>query len=189
MISGIIVHPNWHEVIRQTLFPHFSRSNAYLLMIVAVIGTTISPWMQFYIQAAVVEKGIRAPQYPASRASVLFAIGPLNAALFTASILPLYTAYYVREAFGFERGIDRHFRDAKTFYGLYAALIFIGAGAVLNGALLPIVLVLMLLLVNNKRLMGNWTNTPILNGVAWATVAVVSALTAVSTVQAIFSSG
>jgi Mn2+/Fe2+ NRAMP family transporter len=262
VISGIVVHPNWHEVIRQTLFPHFLRSNAYLLMIVAVIGTTISPWMQFYIQAAVVEKGIHAPQYAASRvdvisgavvtdivayfiivacaatiyvhnfhvpaahqiavngvgdvavalqpiagrfASVLFAVGLLNAALFTASILPLSTAYYVCEAFGFERGIDHHFRDARTFYGLYAALIFIGGGAVivpgapllaiifysqvLNGALLPVVLVLMLLLVNNKRLMGTWTNTPFLNGVAWTTVAVVSALTAVSTVQAIFSSG
>lgn len=259
IVSGILVHPDWHDVVRQTFFPHFSHSTAYLLMIIAVIGTTISPWMQFYIQAAVVEKGIRAQQYPASRidvisgafftdvvayfiivacaatifvhnlhapahgqiavndvgdvavalaplaghfASALFAIGLLNAALFTASILPLSTAFYVCEAFGFERGVDHRFRDARIFYSLYAALIVIGAGAVivpgaplleiifysqvLNGILLPVVLVLMLLLINNKRLMGAWTNKPSFNIIAWATVVIVSILTAISTIQTIF---
>lgn len=262
VISGIIVHPDWHDVVRQTFFPHFSRSNAYLLMIIAVIGTTISPWMQFYIQAAVVEKGIRAPQYPASRidvisgaivtdviayfiivacaatiyvhnlhlpaahqivvndvgdvavalqplagrfASVLFAIGLLNAALFTASILPLSTAYYVCEAFGFERGVDHRFRDAKVFYSFYAALIVIGAGVViipgapllaiifysqvLNGVLLPVVLILMLLLINNKRLMGAWTNSVLFNVIAWTTVVIVSVLTGISTIQLLLPNG
>jgi len=261
VVSGIIVHPDWHEVIRQTFFPHFSASKAYLLMIIAVIGTTISPWMQFYIQAAVVEKGIRASQYGASRidvvtgaavtdiiayfiivacaatifvhnlhvpashqmavndvgdvavalqplagkfASVLFAIGLLNAAIFTASILPLSTAYYVCEAFGFERGIDHSFADAKIFYGLYLALIVIGAGTVivpgapllgiifysqvLNGVLLPLLLVLMLLLINNRRLMGRWTNNTMLNVIAWATAIVVGVLTVISTLQTIFPS-
>jgi NRAMP (natural resistance-associated macrophage protein)-like metal ion transporter len=261
VVSGIIVHPNWREVAYQTVFPHFSASKAYMLMIIAVIGTTISPWMQFYIQAAVVDKGIRAKQYPASRidvisgaivtdviayfiivscaatiyvhnlhapaahhivvndvadvavalqplagrfASLLFAIGLLNAAIFTASILPLSTAYYVCEAFGFERGVDHRFSEARVFYGLYLALIVIGAGAViipgaplvaiifysqvLNGVLLPVVLVLMLLLINNKRLMGKWTNNWAFNVIAWATVVVVGILTAISTAQAIFPS-
>jgi len=259
VISAIIVHPDWHDVARQTLFPHFSASKAYVLMIIAVIGTTISPWMQFYIQAAVVEKGIREEQYPASRldvisgalitdiiayfiivacaatiylhnihvpvahqivvndagdvavalqplagkfAAVLFAIGLLNAAIFTASILPLSTAFYVCEAFGFQRGIDNRFGEAKVFYGLYLALIILGAGIViipgaplltiifysqvLNGVLLPIVLVLMLLLINNKRLMGAWTNNLTFNVIAWTTAIIVTILTLISTLQTVF---
>jgi NRAMP (natural resistance-associated macrophage protein)-like metal ion transporter len=258
VVSAVVVHPDWHDVLRQTVVPQFSSSKAYVLMIIAVIGTTISPWMQFYIQAAIVEKGVRENKYAASRvdvisgalftdiiaffivvacaatifihnlhlpaaqqiqvndvgdvavalqplagrfASLLFALGLLNAALFTASILPLSTAYYVCEAFGFERGIDRRFREARIFYGLYLSFIVIGAGIViipnapllaiifysqvLNGVLLPVVLVLMLLLINNKRLMGRWTNNVAFNIIAWTTVVVVSVLTLVSTVQTI----
>ncbi|MHB8178826.1 MAG: Nramp family divalent metal transporter [Vulcanimicrobiaceae bacterium] len=259
VVSGILVHPNWNDVFHQTLFPHFTPSKAYLLMAIGVIGTTISPWMQFYIQSAVVDKGVREADYPYSRmdvilgsvitdiiaffiivssaatiyfynlhavhplvitgaadvaaaltplagkfASLLFAIGLLNAAIFTASILPLSTAYYVCEAFGFERGVDNRFKDAPIFYGFYLALIVIGAGAVLipgapllaiifysqvlNGALLPIVLVLMLLLINNKHLMGRWTNGYFFNIVAWATAIIVGVLTVVSTLQTIFPS-
>lgn len=259
VVSGFMVHPNWPDVARNTIFPHFTPSKAYLLMIIAIIGTTISPWMQFYIQAAVVDKGIRKEQFPLSRldvvsgaiftdfiaffiivasaatiyahnlhaahpiavndvgavaaalaplagkfASLLFAIGLLNAAVFTASILPLSTAYYVCEAFGFERGVENRFREARIFYSIYLGLIVIGAGAViipgapliaiifyaqvLNGALLPVVLVLMLLLVNNRRLMGSFVNGPVFNAIAWATVVIVAALTIVSTVQAILPS-
>ena len=259
VVSAVIARPDWHDVLHQSVFPHFSSSKAYILMIIAIIGTTISPWMQFYIQAAIVEKGIREPQYAACRidvisggfvtdiiaffiivacaatiyvhnvhlpasaqiqvndvtdvavalkplagrfAALLFSIGLLNAALFTASILPLSTAYYVCEAFGFERGVDRRFGDAKIFYGLYFAFIIVGAGVVivpnapllaiifysqvLNGVLLPVVLVLMLLLINNKRLMGRWTNSVTFNVIAWATVVIVSVLTLVSTLQIIF---
>jgi NRAMP (natural resistance-associated macrophage protein)-like metal ion transporter len=257
--SAFLVHPNWHDVLRQTIVPHFSASKAYVLMIVAVIGTTISPWMQFYIQAAVVDKGVREEDYPYSRidvatggiwasviayfiivscaatifvynlhaahpvvvkdvgdvavalqplagrfAALLFALGLLNAAVFTASILPLSTAYYVCEAFGFERGVDHRFRDAPIFYSLYLALIVIGAAIVVspgapllgiifysqvfNGTLLPIVLVLMLLLINNKRLMGAWTNSLAFNIIAWATAVIVGVLTVVSTAQIIFPS-
>jgi NRAMP (natural resistance-associated macrophage protein)-like metal ion transporter len=262
VVSAIIVHPDWKDVAHQTFFPSFSSSKVYVLMIIAIIGTTISPWMQFYIQAAIVEKGVRVEQYAASRvdvisgalvtdiiaffivvacaatiyihnlalpaahqiqvndvsdvavalqplagkfASLLFAVGLLNAALFTASILPLSTAYYVCEAFGFARGIDLRFSEARVFYGLYFAFIIIGAGVViipnapllgiifysqvLNGVLLPVVLVLMLLLINNKRLMGQWTNNLAFNVIAWTTVAIVSLLTAVSTIQTIIPSG
>ncbi len=259
VVSGILVHPDWHEVARQTFFPHFTASKAYILMAIGVIGTTISPWMQFYIQSAVVDKGVGEQEYVYSRidvvvgslvtdiiaffiivssaatiyihnlhaahpivindagdvayalvplagkfASLLFAIGLLNAAIFTASILPLSTAYYVCEAFGFERGVDHRFREAPIFYTLYAALIVIGAIAVivpgspllaiifgsqvLNGMLLPIVLVLMLLLINNKRLMGRWTNGVFFNVVAWTTVVIVGLLTVFYTVTQIFPS-
>jgi NRAMP (natural resistance-associated macrophage protein)-like metal ion transporter len=259
VVSGIVIHPDWHEILRQTVLPRFTPTKAYILMVIAIIGTTISPWMQFYIQAAVVDKGVREEQYGASRvdvisgavvtdviaffiivccaatiyvhnlhlpaahqiqvndasdvavalepiagdlAALLFALGLLNAAIFTASILPLSTAYYVCEAFGFERGVDHRFSDAPVFYGLYLALIVIGAGIViipgapllaiifysqvLNGVLLPVVLVLMLLLINNRRLMGSWTNGHAFNAIAWATVVIVAVLTGVSTIQTIF---
>ncbi len=262
--SGILVHPPWHEILLQTVFPHFVPTQAYVLTAIGVIGTTISPWMQFYIQSSVVEKGVRIKEYPYSRidvitgaiitdviaffivvacgatifvhnahlphgasplnvntagdvatalvplagkyASLLFAIGLLNAAIFTASILPLSTAYYVCEAFGFESGVENSFRQAPVFYGLYASLIVIGGGVVLlasdamqnviifysqvlNGALLPIVLVLMLLLVNDKRLMGRYTNSLVFNIVAWSTVVIVGILTVVSTVQSALPGG
>ena len=259
IVSGILVHPQWHDVARAMVTPHFSGGSAYLLMAIGVIGTTISPWMQFYIQSAIVEKGVKIKDYPYSRidvisgalftdivaffiiiacaatiflfnahapqghqitvndagdaatalaplagkyASLLFAVGLLNAALFTASILPLSTAYYVCEAFGFESGVERRFREAPVFYSLYLGLIVIGAGLVLipgapllriifysqvlNGALLPVVLILMLLLINNRRLMGQYVNGRTLNAIAWATVVIVGALTVISTVQLIF---
>ncbi len=257
VVSAFAVHPNWKDVLHQSVVPHVLVSKAYIIMVIAVIGTTISPWMQFYIQAAVVEKRIRAADYGYSRldvvtggiwtdviayfiivscaatiyihnlhaahpiavndvgdvavaltplagkfAALLFALGLLNAAVFTASILPLSTAYYVCEAFGFERGLDNRFREAPIFYTFYLGLIAIGAGAVivpgapllgiifysqvLNGVLLPVVLVLMLLLINNKRLMGRWTNGPVFNVIAWATVAIVGVLTVVSTAQIVF---
>jgi NRAMP (natural resistance-associated macrophage protein)-like metal ion transporter len=259
--SGFLVHPPWGEVLRQTIVPHFTPTSAYLLTAIGVIGTTISPWMQFYIQSAIVEKGVRIKEYPYSRldvisgsvitdviaffiivssaatifaynahvpaghhpitindaadvasalqplagkyASLLFAIGLLNAAIFTASILPLSTAYYVCEAFGFESGVEHRFRDAPIFYTLYAGMIFIGAGFVLlpgapllatifysqvvNGALLPVVLVLMLVLINNPRIMGTYVNGLAFNIIAWATVIIVGALTVVSTIQLLFA--
>ncbi|TAM61049.1 divalent metal cation transporter [bacterium] len=259
IVSGILVHPQWHEVARAMIAPHFTASSAYMLMAIGVIGTTISPWMQFYIQSAIVEKGVKIKEYPYSRidvvsgafftdivaffiivacaatifvfnahaphghqiiindagdaaaalaplagkyASLLFAVGLLNAALFTASILPLSTAYYVCEAFGFESGVERRFREAPVFYSLYLGLIVIGAGLVLipgapllqiifysqvlNGALLPVILILMLLLINNRRLMGTYVNGRLLNTIAWATVVIVGVLTVVSTIQLIF---
>jgi NRAMP (natural resistance-associated macrophage protein)-like metal ion transporter len=259
IISAFLVRPDWTDVLRQSIVPHFQASKAYILMVIAVIGTTISPWMQFYIQAAVVDKGIREDDYRYSRldvitggiwtdviayfiivscaatifihnlhathpivvndvgdvavalqpiagrfAALLFALGLLNAAVFTASILPLSTAYYVCEAFGFERGVDHSFREAPIFYSFYLALVAVGAGIVvvpgapllaiifysqvLNGMLLPIVLVLMLLLINNSRLMGSWTNSRAFNVIAWATAIIVGALTLVSTAQIIFPS-
>jgi NRAMP (natural resistance-associated macrophage protein)-like metal ion transporter len=257
--SGFLVHPPWGEVLQATFVPHFSPTSAYLLTAIGVIGTTISPWMQFYIQSAVVEKGVRAKDYAFSRidvisgaiitdviayfiivasaatifvynahlpaghkplvindagdvaaalaplagkyASLLFAVGLLNAAIFTASILPLSTAYYVCEAFGFESGVQRRFSEAPVFYTFYASLIVIGGGfvllpgapllatifysQVLNGVLLPVVLVLMLLLINRPRIMGEYVNGPAFNAIAWTTAVVVGVLTVVSTIQQI----
>jgi Mn2+/Fe2+ NRAMP family transporter len=216
----------------------------YLTMIVGLVGTSVAPWMQFYLQAAVVEKGITVKDYAESRIEVivgcvvmivvaffiivacaaaiwqkgpreigsaaeaakalrpfgeyaylLFSAGLLNASLFAASILPLSTAYSVCEGLGFESGVNKRFREAPVFYWLYTGLIVIGAGVVLvpafplvkmilfsqvvNGALLPLVLVFMIRLVNNSNLMREWTNPRFYNVVAWVAVFVLIAMTVV----------
>ncbi|HLZ11279.1 MAG TPA: divalent metal cation transporter [Candidatus Acidoferrum sp.] len=128
-------------------------------------------------------------------ASLLFAIGLLNASLFAASILPLSTSYVVCEALGFESGIDRKFGEAKIFYALYTALIFLGAfmvlafgkfantillwSQVLNGFLLPAVLIFVLILVNRKDLMGDQVNSRGFNWVAWISTIAMIVLTLV----------
>jgi Mn2+/Fe2+ NRAMP family transporter len=128
-------------------------------------------------------------------ASVLFAIGLLNASIFAASILPLSTAYVVCEALGFESGIDRKLGEAKIFYGLYTAIIILGAGLVLflgshanaillwsqvlNGFLLPVVMIFILILVNRRDLVGDKVNSRGFNWVAWISTVAVIVLTLV----------
>jgi len=128
-----------------------------------------------------------------SYAATLFAFGLLNASLFSAAILPLSTAYVVCEAFGWESGMDRRVRQAPVFYGIYTAFIVIGAGVILlplrslvatmlvsqtlNGVLLPLVLLVMLRLVNDRRIMGRYANGPVLNVISWVIVAALIGLT------------
>ncbi|HYM91880.1 MAG TPA: divalent metal cation transporter [bacterium] len=254
LISGALAHPNWGEVLRATVTPSFSWHADYVIMLVGVVGTTIAPWMQFYLQAAVVEKRITVKEYGYTRmdvlvgsimtdvvawfiivacgatiyahhlhvdtvkdaalalfplagvyAGALFGFGLINASLFSASVLPLATSYYVCEALGFQSGVDRTIRQAPVFYGLYIALI-IGACAVVllpgapllqilflsqvaNGILLPFILVFMLLLVNRKRLMGAYTNSRTFNGIAWVTVVVMILLTLALVVTQVFHIG
>ena len=127
-------------------------------------------------------------------ASWLFAFGLFNASFFAASILPLATSYYICEAFGWESGIDRKWGEAKHFYTLYTGIVVVGAAVVLvphlpllkimlisqivNGVLLPFILIFMLILVNRPRIMGRHVNGPWFNGVAWVTTVVMIALTA-----------
>ncbi len=242
-LSAVLARPDWGAVLRDTVTPHVEGSSVYVAMMVGMVGTTIAPWMQFYLQSAVVEKGVKLEDYRYSRldvvagclvtdlvafsivmacaatlfkagvqvetadqaalalaplagkyASWLFSFGLFNASFFAAAILPLSTAYYVCEAFGWESGIDRKYGEAKQFYWLYSAIVVIGAAVVLvprlpliqimlvsqvaNGILLPFILVFMLLLINKKKLMGEYRNGPWFNGIAWATTAVMIALTA-----------
>jgi len=248
IVSAVLAHPPWGEIMIATVTPSFEFKPSYLMMLVGIVGTTIAPWMQFYIQSAVVEKGVRIENYKACRldvivgcimtdvvaffiivacgatmfvhgiritdardaavslaplagnyASALFAIGLANASLFAASILPLATAYYVCEAMGWESGVDHDFKSAPQFMWLYTGLIVLGAAIILipnapliaimlmsqvvNGALLPFVLIFMLVLVNKKELMGEYTNSRTFNGVAWVTVAVMIVLTLTLVVQ------
>jgi Mn2+/Fe2+ NRAMP family transporter len=224
-----------------------------LYMIIGLVGTTIAPWMQFYLQAAVVEKGIKADNYLHSRldvvigcilvsvvayfiivacaatvftsghqqirgaadaamaleplagraASALFAIGLCNASLFAASILPLATAYTVCEGLGFESGIDKRPHEAPVFYSLYTGLIVLGGLAVLlldesrqvpivlfsqvvNGILLPFVLIFMVKLCNREDLMGPYRNTRRFNIIAWTTCTVIIALTFILVISSFF---
>ncbi len=240
--SGWMAHPPWGSVLQQMVTPSFSLKGDYLTMLIGLIGTTIAPWMQFYIQSAVVEKGIGVDQYKYSRldvivgcfmvdfvalfivvacaatiyaagvhietaedaalalaplaghwASILFSFGLLNASLFSASILPLSTAYFVCEAFGFEAGIDKSWQEAPVFYWLYTFLIVVGAAIILiphisliqvmlwsqvvNGMMLPFILIFMLQLINNRDLMGNYVNSRGFNLVAWLTTGIMVVLT------------
>lgn len=240
-ISGFLAKPDWGPVAQALVVPQWSLEPAYVMMLVGIVGTTIAPWMQFYQQATVVDKGITAKDYGLTRIDVLvgcvaaivvvffivvtcgatihargmhvasvddaaealrplagpycaglFAFGLLNASLFAASILPLATAYQLAEGIGWERGLDRSFREAPEFYTIYTALIVLGAGLVLlpnapllkimylsqvlNGILLPAVLVFMLLLINSAKLMGEYVNGRWHNVLAWGTVVAVSGL-------------
>lgn len=251
IFAGLLAHPNWHEVIKATVIPSFSTNSEYLSMFVGLIGTTIAPWMQFYIQSAIVEKGITTKKYHMSRwdviigcfvtdivamfivvtcaatlhlsgvtindakdaavalrplagayASLLFAFGLFNASIFAASILPLATAYYVCEALGFEAGVDKTFSEAPQFYSLYTIILIVGAAIILiphaplvlimlwsqviNGVLLPFILVFMLLLINNKKLMGDYTNSKLFNSVAWGTTGIMVVLTLLLVVSSIW---
>jgi Mn2+/Fe2+ NRAMP family transporter len=243
-VSAYFAHPNWQEALKQTFIPAGTlRSSEYLVMIVGLIGTTITPWMQFYLQASIVEKGITKRQYAMSRwdvivgcfvtdivaffivvacgatlfvtgihnisdaadaavalkplagqfASLLFAVGLVNAALLSAAILPLATTYNICEGLGFESGVNKHLREAPFFYSIYTLLIAFGAGVVLlphipliklillsqvaNGVLLPFVLFFMLKLVNKSELMGQYTNSKLANAIAFTTVVVTVVLT------------
>src|SRR6266849_6561896 len=237
VISGILVQPDWKEAAIYSFKPTLMLDSGYIYMLIGMVGTTIAPWMQFYLQAAVVEKGVTSKEYAASRIEVivgcimtaviaffiivacagaiwkfgpkdiesatdaaqvlkpfgqytflLFAAGLFNASLFAACILPLSTAYSVCEGLGFESGVNKRFREAPIFYWLYTLLIVAGAGFVLipsfplirmilisqviNGVLLPIVLIFMVLLVNKRELMKNWVNSWVYNMVVWVAVVV-----------------
>ena len=246
IMSGILAHPDWHQVLLATVLPNVHWTVAYVLVFLGVLGTTITPWMQFYIQSSIVEKGVKAREMKYSRidvvtgclmtdvvayfivvacgatlyahgitnittaadaaralaplagkyAEILFVIGLANASLFAASVLPLSTAYTVCEALGFESGVGKSISDAPVFYALYLSLIVLGAlpvlipnaplftiifySQVVSGMLLPVIVIAMLRLVNDRHLMGKYVNGPIFNVVAWATAGVAIVATIVS---------
>ena len=248
ILAAILARPDWKAAAVATLRRPETIAVAdygyqYVYMLVGLIGTTIAPWMQFYLQASIVEKGITLRQYRASRwdvivgslfaavvawfiivacaatlhtagrteirdaadaaqalrplageyAYLLFAAGLFNASLFAASVLPISTSYTVCEGLGFESGLDKKFHEAPAFYWLYTLLIVTGAGVLLipnlplaniivlsqvvNGVVLPFVLIFMLLLTNDPELMGEHVNSRTFNVIAWLTVAVMIALT------------
>jgi NRAMP (natural resistance-associated macrophage protein)-like metal ion transporter len=245
VFAGVFAKPAWTDALIATIKPPGKQvflQPGYLYMAIGVVGTTIAPWMQFYLQSSIVEKGVTRRQYKASQidvisgciftdvvawfiivacaatlyghgfrdikeaadaaqalrplagdyAYILFALGLFNASLFAASILPLSTAYTVCEGLGFESGVGMKFSEAPVFYWLYTILIVAGAGVILtpnlplvqisilsqvvNGIAIPFVLIFMLVLVNNKELMGEYTNSRLYNAIAWATTVIMIVL-------------
>ena len=242
IFSGILARPDWALVAKNTVIPTFEFNLSFIMLAIAMIGTTVTPWMQFYLQSSVVEKGFKIKQYKYQKwdvilgsivaviiaffiiiacgavlhpegiivheakeaalalkpvagvyASFLFALGLFASSTLGAAILPLSSSYAICEAFGWENGISKKLNEAPIFYSLYTVLILIGGGVVLipglnlintmvfsqtmNGILFPFILIFMLLLVNNKRLMGEYVNSRFNNFVAWATAGVLIVLT------------
>jgi Mn2+/Fe2+ NRAMP family transporter len=242
VVSALLAHPPWGTILRQTIRPTFSLQGGYLVTLITIVGTTIAPWMQFYLQSSIVDKGVRLRDLRWARldayvgslvagliaffiivacgatlfpngvrvetakdaalalqpfaghyATVLFAFGLLNASVFSAAILPLSTAYAVCEALGWETGVDRRPKEAPTFFIIYTLMILLGAAPILlpraplvaimfwsqtlNGLLLPLVLVVMLMLINDPEIMGRHVNSIPFNLVAWGTAAAMIALT------------
>lgn len=253
IVSAILAKPDWNAVGSSFIKPDTEFNLPYISMVIGLIGTTIAPWMQFYMQSAVIEKGIKIDEYKfeicdvivgciatvgvaffivvacaatlnkngiqineakdaakaiqplaGAFASEVFAFGLLVASIFSATILPLATAFYICEAFGFEAGVDKKMNEAPQFYILFTGIILLGVaiilipGApllkitfgtqVLNGILLPVVLICMMLMVNNKEIMGPHTNKKWQNFIGWFTIIILVALTFIMTGQSLIQS-
>ena len=245
IVSALMGKPNWGEIGYSIVNPFkgVKPDFDYISMVIGLIGTTIAPWMQFYMQSSVIEKGLKIDEYryticdiimgsiatvavaffivvacastlhvngvkiteakdaavalkpfAGAFASEVFAFALFIASVFSATILPLATAFYVCEAFGFEAGIDKKAKEAPQFYSLITVIIIIAVAVVLiphapliqitfwtqalNGILLPVVLICMILLVNNKEIMGKYVNKPLNNIISWATIIILIGLTA-----------
>jgi NRAMP (natural resistance-associated macrophage protein)-like metal ion transporter len=243
VVSAVLAGPDWKVIGSAIITPTIHFDSEYITTVLGIIGTTVAPWMQFYMQSAVIEKKLKVSDYKytlwdvvlgciatvvvaffiivacaatlhvngvkineASDAAMalkplagalagqLFAFGLFVASIFSAAILPLATAYYVCEAFGFEAGIDKKFSEAPQFYFLFTVIILIGAGVILipgapliaitiwtqvvNAILLPVVLICMMIIINNKEIMENYTNNRLQNVIGWTTTAILIVLSA-----------
>jgi Mn2+/Fe2+ NRAMP family transporter len=243
IVSAIMGKPDWQVIGTAIIHPKVEVTTKSMAMIIGLVGTTIAPWMQFYMQSSVIEKGLKMKNYnytladiivgcvitvvvaffimvacastlhpngiqineakdaalalrpfAGNLASQVFAFGLFVASIFSATILPLATAFFVCEAFGFEAGIDKKWDEAKEFYVLYTGILVISAGIILipkaplipislwsqviNGILLPVVLVSMMILINKKKIMGAYVNGKMTNIIGWGAVVILVALSA-----------
>jgi Mn2+/Fe2+ NRAMP family transporter len=243
VVSAVLAGPDWKVIGKAIITPTVHFDNEYITTVLGIIGTTVAPWMQFYMQSAVIEKKLKVSDYKytlwdvilgciativvaffiivacaatlhvngikineaadaamalqplaGALAGQLFAFGLFVASIFSAAILPLATAFYVCEAFGFEAGIDKKFSEAPQFYFLFTVIILIGAGIILipgaplititiwtqviNAILLPLVLICMMIIINNKEIMEDYTNNLTQNIIGWATTAILIILSA-----------
>jgi NRAMP (natural resistance-associated macrophage protein)-like metal ion transporter len=235
IVSGFIIGPDWMEIGKSLVPDVTTIQKTDYPIIVGLIGTSITPWMQFYIQSAIVEKGVEPKNLWHSRidvivgclsmfvvtlfivistaatmygsgieikmasdaavaleplagkyASVLFGVGLFNASIFSAALLPLATSYYVCEGMGWESGVDKSFKEAPNFFTIFTALIVISAAAillpninlfgiliwsqVLNGVLIPLILIFIINLCNDPDVMGEYTNSPLFNFISYGIV-------------------
>jgi len=252
VVSALMGKPHWGEIGHSIIHPDFKFNSQSLAMVIGLVGTTIAPWMQFYMQSTVIEKGLKMRNYKYSLvdivvgciativvaffimvacastlnksgihineaqdaalalkplagelASEVFAFGLFIASIFSATILPLATAFYICEAFGFEAGIDKNWDEAKEFYVLYTGILVLSAiiiliphaplisislwTQVINGMLLPVVLICMILLVNNKKIMGKYVNKPLNNIIGLSTIVILIGLSLLLVVLSFFN--
>ena len=252
IVSAIMGKPHWHEIGKAIVRPNMKNDMATITMVLGIVGTTIAPWMQFYMQSSVIEKGLKMKQYKfvlvdiivgcvatvvvaffimiacastlnanhivineakdaamalkplaGKLASDVFAFGLFIASIFSATILPLATSFYVCEAFGFEAGIDKKWDEAPEFYVLYTSILVLAVGIILlpnapliaislwsqviNALLLPVVLICMIFLVNNKKIMGKHVNKPSTNIVGWTTIVILVGLSLMLLVSPFFN--
>ncbi|MEZ5124886.1 MAG: Nramp family divalent metal transporter [Thermoleophilia bacterium] len=252
VVSGILAGPDWSAAGRGLVTPHLDTSSLWLFTVVAAVGTTLTPWGQFFIQAAIVDKKVPWRQYVYTKyeiylgsvlmttidffivlacaatlykegividsaqeaaralepflgeaARFLFGLGLLSVSILAAGVLPLATAYVVCEAFGFESGLDSSFREAPVFNGLITFYMFVPAlvaiipglpllkvimtAQMLNGVLLPIILVFTLLMINNSRVMGEHVNGRVRNVIAWGFSGLLILLSVALLVSPLFS--
>jgi Mn2+/Fe2+ NRAMP family transporter len=252
VVSAIMGKPDWKEIGTAIIHPHVEVSTRSMSMVIALVGTTIAPWMQFYMQSSVIEKGLKMKNYKytladivvgcivtvvvaffimvacastlhpngieinaakdaalslrplaGNLASQVFAFGLFIASIFSATILPLATAFFVCEAFGFEAGLDKKWDEAKEFYILYTGILIVSAiiilipnaplipisiwSQVINGILLPVVLLCMMLLINKKKIMGAYVNKSATNIIGWSAVVILVGLSAALLILPLFS--
>jgi len=251
IISGIMAKPDWAEVGKRLIVPDIQWDAEYLVLSIGIIGTTITPWMQFYMQSSIAEKGIKKEDYRLTRldvivgcsitdivsffiivtcatllfphgirveeaaeaaialqpvagnyASLIFSVALANASILGAIIVPLATAYYICEAMGWEAGVNKSFKEAPQFMGIYTLIIVLAAlvvlipgaplvnlmvlSAIVNGLMLPFVLVFIIKLINNTKIMGDYTNTKTYNYISWITVIAVAVLTVLFVFATVF---
>jgi NRAMP (natural resistance-associated macrophage protein)-like metal ion transporter len=244
VVSALMAKPDWSEIGKAMLAPSIQWDTPYITTVLGLVGTTVAPWMQFYMQSSVIEKGIKIADYKytvwdvvvgcivtvvvaffiivacgatlhvngihideakdaalslkpfaGALASEVFAFGLFVASVFSAAILPLATAYYVCEAFGFEAGINKKFSEAPQFYSLFSLIILIAVviilipnapliaitiwTQVLNAVLLPVVLICMMVIINKTEIMGTYVNKRYQNVIGWTTSIILIILSAV----------
>jgi Mn2+ and Fe2+ transporters of the NRAMP family len=242
--SAFIVKPDWGQVFKSMVTPTLPMDTGFLLTFIGMIGTTITPYMQFYLQSSIVDKNMKIEDYKYEKwdvylgafwgdavsffiivctaatlygagirietaqqaalalkpiaghyAFILFGVGLFGAAALAAAVIPLSTSYAICEAFGWESGVDKKYREAPAFFGIYAFIIFISALLILlpgiplfrlilvtqeiAGILSPIILSFMIILINDKNIMGEYVNTKGQNLVSWVTVIFIIALTVI----------
>jgi Mn2+/Fe2+ NRAMP family transporter len=233
--AAIMAHPDWGQVARGAFIPTIRRDYDYIFILVGLLGTTLTPYIQIFQQSSLVEKGVARRHYKNERidayfgaffsnlmsvfmiiataatlhavgktniesaadaaqalepvvgpsAKALFAVGLLGASLLAGAVLPLATSYAISEAFGIPKGVNLDFRRGRVFFSLFTALIVVGtalalipglpviqllvAVQVLNGILLPVILIFILKLINDKHLTGDLRNTRLYNVLGWGT--------------------
>jgi NRAMP (natural resistance-associated macrophage protein)-like metal ion transporter len=235
IISAFLTKPDWGHVMKSMMTPTIELNTGFLLTFIGMIGTTITPYMQFYLQSSIVDKKISISEYKyetldvylgafwgnavaffiivctavtlykagititsaeeaaislkplaGEAAFILFGAGLFGASVLATAVIPLSTSYAICEAFGWESGVDNDYKDAPAFFGIYTGIIVLGALFILlpgisliqiilvsqqiAGLLSPIILTFMIILINDKRIMGEYVNNKTQNIVSWATV-------------------